>query len=70
MQRSFGRTSERGLMEIPTCWYAQRRRSWKGNGEKRYDSTWEPRALLNGAGAFGLKVQDRILALWKAQQRM
>jgi hypothetical protein len=36
---------------------------------ERYDPTWEPRALLNGAGAFGSKVQDRMLSLWKAQQQ-
>ena len=32
---------------------------------ERYDPTWQPRALLNGAGAFGSKVRDRMLSLWK-----
>jgi hypothetical protein len=36
---------------------------------ERYDPAWEPRALLNGAGAFGSKVQDRMLSLWKAQRQ-
>lgn len=36
---------------------------------ERYDPTWQPRALLNGAGAFGSKVQDRMLLLLKAQQQ-
>ncbi len=36
---------------------------------ERYDPTWDPRALLNGAGAFGSKVQDRMLSLWKAHQQ-
>ena len=32
---------------------------------ERYDPTRQPHALLNGAGAFGSKVQDRMLSLWK-----
>ncbi len=39
----------------------------EGERRERYDPTWEPRGLLNGAGAFGSKVQDRMRS-WKAQQ--
>ena len=35
---------------------------------ERHDPTWQPRALLNGAGAFGSKVQERMLTLWKTRQ--
>ena len=34
---------------------------------ERYDPTWQPRALLNGAGAFGSKVQDRMHQIWKKE---
>jgi hypothetical protein len=36
---------------------------------ERYDPAWEPRALLNGAGAFGSRVQDRMLSLWEKQRK-
>jgi hypothetical protein len=36
---------------------------------ERYDPSWQPRALLNGAGAFGSKVQARMLPLWEKQRK-
>jgi len=35
---------------------------------ERHDPTWRPRALLNGAWAFGSKVQDRMLSLWEKKR--
>jgi len=35
---------------------------------ERHDPTWSPRALLNGAWAFGSKVQDRMLSLWEKKR--
>ena len=35
---------------------------------ERHDPTWRPRALLNGAWAFGSKIEDRMLSLWEKKR--
>jgi len=31
----------------------------------RHDPTWVPRGLLNGAGAYGSQIQERMRQIWK-----
>jgi hypothetical protein len=33
--------------------------------EERGDPTWVPRGLLNGAGAYGSQIQERMRQIWK-----
>jgi len=35
----------------------------------RHDPTWRPRALLNGAWAFGSKVQDWMRKIWREERK-
>ena len=58
------------LIGIPTFRHRIEAEELERERRERYDPTWVPRGLLNGAGAYGVvKVQDRMLSLWKQQRK-
>ena len=35
----------------------------------RHDPAWVPRGLLNGAGAYGSRVQDKMYKIWQEERK-